>query len=233
MRRMHFLPALLLAVNARHSIAQQGAAITIPAGTTVVVLGSVAPVTVGESARTAEFPHTQQPPLAFQTIEDYIRTDASVDIEQREAAGVLSDISLRGASFEQTLVLVNGLRMDSAETAHFNLDLPIPLLTIERIDVLHGDGSTLYGSDGIGGVVDVRTMKPSDTALRFKAGAGSFGENEQAVLGSIAEKNWSDLLAGDREFSTRFTTDRDYRTENASNELRFASALGNSDLLFA
>src|SRR6201996_5431151 len=180
-----------------------------PVNTTVVVLGSPIPVSEQESARAVVSLDAQRAPLGFQQIEDYLRTDSSVDIQQRGGGGIMADISVRGASFEQTLVLVNGLRMDSAETAHFNLDLPIPLLTTERIDVLHGDGSTLYGSDGIGGVVDVRTMKPSDTALRFKAGAGSFGENEQAVLGSIVERNWSDLLAGDREFSTGFTTDRD------------------------
>jgi vitamin B12 transporter len=201
--------------------------------TTVVVLGSLIPVSEQESARAVVSLDAQRAPLAFHQIEDYLRTDSSVDIQQRGGGGIMADISVRGASFEQTLVLVNGLRMDSAETAHFNLDLPIPLLTIERIDVLHGDGSTLYGSDAIGGVVDVRTLKPADTALRFKTGAGSFGENEEAVLGSIVEKNWSDLLAGDREFSTGFMADRDYRTENASNELRFASALGNSDVLFA
>jgi vitamin B12 transporter len=201
--------------------------------TTVVVLGSPIPVSEQDSARAVVSMDAQRAPLAFQQIEDYLRTDSSVDIQQRGGGGIMTDISVRGASFEQTLVLVNGLRMDNAETAHFNLDLPIPLLTVEHIDVLHGAGSTLYGSDAIGGVVDVRTLTPADTSLRLKTGAGSFGENEQAAIGSIAEKNWSNVLAGDREFSTGFMPDRDYRTENASNELRFASALGHSDLLFA
>jgi iron complex outermembrane receptor protein len=57
-------------------------------------------------------------------------TDASVDIQQRAPAGVMADISVRGASFEQTLVLLNGLRMDDAETSHFNLDVPAPLIAI-------------------------------------------------------------------------------------------------------
>jgi vitamin B12 transporter len=201
--------------------------------TTVVVLGSPIPVSEQESARAVVSVDAQRAPLAFHQIEDYLRTDSSVDIQQRGGGGIMADISIRGASFEQTLVLVNGLRMDNAETAHFNLDLPIPLLTVGRVDVLHGNGSTLYGSDAIGGVVDVRTLKPVDTNLRFKTGGGSFGENEQALLGSVGEKNWSEVLAGDRELSTGFMTDRDYRTENASNELRFRSALGQSDLLFA
>jgi iron complex outermembrane receptor protein len=204
-----------------------------PVETTVVVLGSPVPVSEQESARSVVSLDAQRAPLAFHQLEDYLRTDSSVDIQQRGGGGIMADISIRGASFEQTLVLVNGIRTDNSETAHFNLDLPISLLTIERLDVLHGDGSTLYGSDAIGGVVDIRTATPADTALRLKSGAGSFGENEQALIGSIAGKKWSNVLAGDRELSTGFMTDRDYRTENASNELRFTSMLGHSDILFA
>jgi len=201
--------------------------------TTIVVLGSPIPVSQQESARTVVSHDAQQTPLALHQLEDYLRTDSSVDIQQRGGGGIMSDISVRGASFEQTLVLLNGLRYDDAETAHFNMDLPIPLLTVERLDVLHGEGSTLYGSDAIGGVVDVRTVTPTETTLRLKTGIGSFGENEQAAIASIARKTWNDVLAGDREFSTGFMVDRDYRTENGSNEFRFQSPLGHSDLLFA
>jgi vitamin B12 transporter len=204
-----------------------------PISATVIVLGSPVPISLQESARTVVSHDAQIAPLAFHQLEDYLRTDASVDIQQRGGGGIMSDISVRGASFEQTLVLINGLRYDDAETAHFNLDLPIPLLSIERLDVLHGEGSTLYGSDAIGGVVDIRTITPTETALRLKAGAGSFGENEQAAIASLARPTWNDVLAGDREFSTGFMVDRDYRTENGSNELRFQSPVGHSDLLFA
>src|ERR1700734_2832594 len=144
--------------------------------TTVVVLGSPIPVSEQESARAVVSLDAQRAPLAFHQIENFLCTDSSVDIQQRGGGGIMADISVRGASFEQTLVLVNGLRMNNTETAHFNLDLPIPLLTVEHLDVLHGDGSTLYGSDAIGGVVDVRTATPTETTLRLKAGGGSFGE---------------------------------------------------------
>ena len=215
------------------SFAQQSSQTIAPVSTTVVVLGSAAPISLGESARTVVALDTQQHPLAFQNIEDYLRTDASVDIQQRGAAGVMSDISVRGASFEQTLVLLNGLRMDSAETSHFNLDLPVPLIALGGINVLHGAGSTLYGSDAIGGVVDFMIWKPDASTLRLRAGAGSFGENQQAVLGSLVGKRWSEVIAGDRDFSTGFIADRDYRTENASTDTRLASPLGSTELLFA
>jgi iron complex outermembrane receptor protein len=201
--------------------------------TTVVVLGEVAPATIGEAARPVAAFDLQAHPLASLSLEDYLRTDASIDIQQRAGAGVLSDISIRGASFEQTLVLINGLRIDDAETSHFNLDAPVPLTTIGSMNALHGEGSTQYGSDAIGGVVDLITLDPVANTLKLRAGAGSFGEDQEGALGSYVGKRWSEVLAGDRDRSTGFATDRDYRTESASSETRFASALGKTDMLFA
>lgn len=225
--------AIAFAVGAAiNTYAQQTSSLP-SAATTVVVLGSPAPVSQEDSARTVVSLSTQPAPLAHGVIEDYLRTDSSVDIQQRGGGGIMADISVRGASFEQTLVLVNGLRMDNAETSHFNLDLPIPLATIERFDVLHGTGSTLYGSDAIGGVVDVRTVRPVSTQLSLKSGVGSYGENELSAVADLVEKNWSDALAGDHQLSTGFMPDRDYRTENLSNESRLSSRLGQTDLLLA
>jgi iron complex outermembrane receptor protein len=215
------------------AFAQQSSQTVAPVRTTVTVLGSAAPIGLGESARTIVVSDTQQHALAFQSIEDYLRTDASIDIQRRASAGIMSDISVRGASFEQTLVLVDGLRMDSAETAHFNLDLPVPLIALSSIDVLHGAGSTLYGSDAIGGVVDFTTSMPEVNTLRLREGAGSFGENQEAVLGTLAAKRGSEVIAGDRDFSTGFIADRDYRTEDASTDTHLISPLGSTELLFA
>jgi len=204
-----------------------------PVTTTVTVLGNAEPLSVGESARDVTVLDLQEHPLASQDLEDYLRTDASVDIQQRAAAGVLNDISVRGASFEQTLVLLNGLRIDDAETSHFNLDVPVPLAALGGMDVLHGSGSTQYGADAIGGVVDVLTWHPNANTLRLRLGEGSFGEDQEGVLGSLVGKHWSEVAAGERDRSEGFTYDRDYRSEDASSETRLASPLGKTDLLFA
>jgi outer membrane cobalamin receptor len=197
------------------------------------VLGSPEPVTQGESSRAVVVMDTKQNPHGFQDIEDYLRTDSSVDIQQRSPGGVQADISIRGSSFEQTLVLVNGLRINDAETSHFNLDLPVPLPAISTIDVLHGAGSTLYGSDALGGVVDFVTATPEATSLQLTAGAGSFGENQQSFLANWLGRKASEVLAGSRDFSTGFIPDRDYRTSSGSSETRFQSPLGKTDVLLA
>ena len=225
--------AALCSIFTASALAQQNPQTIQPVSSTVVVLGSASPIGIGESARTVTVLDTQLHPLAYPDPEDYLRTDSSVDIQQRAPGGVLSDVSLRGASFEQTLVLLNGLRIDDAETSHFNLDLPVPLAALGNIDVLHGAGSTLYGSDAIGGVIDFMTRKPEVNALQLRSGAGSFAEDEQSVLGSLVRKNSSEVIAGEHALSAGFISDRDYRTESASSDTRVATPLGSTEILLA
>jgi len=200
---------------------------------TVVVVGVPEPVTRGESPRSSVVLDTQQHPLAFETPEDHLRSDPSTFVEQRGAGGAQADISIRGSSFEQTLVLLNGLRIDDPETGHLNLDLPVPLEAMSNIEVLHGAGSTLYGSDALGGVVDFLTAVPTSTSLRLRSGVGSFGENEQSVLAGLARTHWSEQFTATRSFSSGFRPDRDYRNEAVSSETRGHTGLGESDVLLA
>ena len=225
-----FLCCLLFAAPA---IAQDNSEASSSAKTTIVVVGNPAPVTLGESNRSVVIMDTQEHPLAFQLPEDRLRTDPSTFVEQRGAGGAQADIVMRGSSFSQTLVLINGLRVNDAQSAHHNLDLPVPMDAMQSIEILHGSGSTLYGSDAIGGVVDFITAPPETTALRLRSGVGSFGENDQAFTGSFTGKRWSELASGARNFSTGFMPDRDYRNENGSSETRWKTLLGESDVLLA
>ncbi len=213
--------------------AQQAAPQLPPVTSTVVVLGSPEPVTEGESARSVVVIDTKLHPLLVATPQDYLRTDSSVFLEQRGAGLVQTDISLRGSSSEQTLVLLNGLRINDAQSSHHDLDLPAPLEAISNIEVLHGAGSTLYGADALSGVVDFVTATPTADSLRIRAGVGSYGENEQGALADAVGRKWNESLAGQRAFSTGFMADRDYRSENASSESRYESSIGESDILLA
>ena len=103
---------------------QQPAIATLPeVRTTVVVVGSPDPLTEEESARsTVTLPVKDVTPLIYGDVTELIRNDASVDLEQRGGGGTQTDVTIRGGSFEQTLVLLDGFRINDAETSHFNLD---------------------------------------------------------------------------------------------------------------
>jgi vitamin B12 transporter len=207
--------------------------------TTVVVVGTPDPIAQEDSPRGTETVAVQAHPLAFTDTNDMLRDDASVDLEQRGGGGVQTDVTIRGGSFEQVLVLLNGLRINDVETSHFNLDLPVPMEMIDTVNVLHGAGSTLYGSDAVSGVVDFETAKPPDGwLLRLRAGGGTHGEDDDAALASwsgriAGGKSLSEVVGGERDFSDGFIADRDYRSEDASSETRFQSPLGISDVLLA
>ena len=131
------------------------------------------PLPLGETDRSVNTYEIPERILLFGTFADVLNLDSSVDLEQR-APGVQGDISIRGGTVGQTLVLVNGMRVNDAQSAHHNFDVPAPLYAISEVQVLRGAGSTLYGSDAVAGVVNVITRVDPDTELRFRSGIGSF-----------------------------------------------------------
>lgn len=111
-----------------------------------------------------------------------------VDIQSRSfAGGIQSDYSLRGASFEGTLFLVDGVRVNDPQTAHHNADIPLTSADIERVEVIPGASSALYGPDAMAGAIQFHLARPrGDTALVDISG-GSFAA-------------WSELVSVTREY---------------------------------
>jgi len=228
---------LFLATSAYVTSAQQPLDVRSPVlphpSETMVVLGSPVPVPLAESPSPVLVLPLRENALSYATPLVPLRSDSSIFLEQRGAGGAQTDLTLRGGSFEQTLVLLNGFRINDSQAAHHNLDLPVPLEAMDSIQVLHGVGSTLHGVDALSGAVDFLTAAPRGTLLQLNSAFGSFGSNEQSLLGELSRRTWSSRLTGSHNLSTGFTTDRDYRNQTASNEDWFSSSLGLTDLLVA
>lgn len=105
-------------------------------------------------------------------IQDVLARALGVDLGARSPAQ--ADIAIRGGSFEQVLVLVDGMRVSDAQTGHFDLDLAVPLEEIERIEILRGPASAQYGANALGGVVNIVTRRHDTTAINGRVEAGSF-----------------------------------------------------------
>jgi iron complex outermembrane recepter protein len=205
-----------------------------PQKQTVIITGTAQPIPLSEADRDISvqpLPLPQRP--LFDSWFNLLQNDAGLDLEERAPGGFAADLSIRGATFGQTLVLIDGMRVNDAQTGHFNLDLPIPLETITSIEVLKGSGSTLYGSDAIGGVVNVRTAVPETPELRLLAGAGNFGSNEEHAVTAFGGRAVSEELAAARDFSSGFMPDRDYRNLAFSSLTAFRNSLGPGSILLA
>ncbi len=199
----------------------------------IVVTGTYEPVAVSDADRDVERFEVRNERALYPSLVEVLRLDPEVDLEERGPNGVQTDVSIRGASFGQTLVLVDGLRMNDAQTGHHNMDLPMPFQSIERIEVLHGSGSTMYGADALGGVVNFITASPIATEVRAGSAFGNFGVNQQFGTASVVMKRWTEQVSFSRDFSTGFIPDRDYRTLTGSSETHLATGLGATTVLLA
>src|SRR6188768_1435238 len=142
---------------------------------TVVVTAAASPVELGSITRTMTIITRQQiEALPAHSVADVLRLVPSVDVRARGIAGVQTDFALRGANFGQALVLVDGVRLNDAQSGHHNGDIPVPLDAVERIEILQGPGSSLFGADAFGGTVNVITRRGAEPPSLVVQG-GSFG----------------------------------------------------------
>ena len=192
----------------------------------IVVTGTFEPAPLSESDRSVTSLPVREQSLLFGSMVDFLRVDPSLDLRQRGPWGIQGDLSIRGATFGQSLVLLDGLRINDAQSAHHNLDIPLPLESISRIEVLRGAGSTFYGADAMGGAVNFITGPPEASELRLRTGIGNFGFNQQHILASLLRGRWSQTFSADRDFSTGFRPDRDFRSSSASSQTRLESSWG-------
>jgi iron complex outermembrane receptor protein len=198
---------------------------------TVVVTGTPQAVPLEEADRSVTALDTREASQLFESWAGYLQLDPSVDLQQRAPNGLQGDLSIRGSSFGQTLVLVNGFRVNDAQTGHYNLDLPFPMDALQQIEVLHGAGSTLYGSDALGGAVNFIAVPPAFSEFRLDAAYGSFGTNEQNTSAAYVSKRLSQQLSFARSLSTGFAPDRDYRSLALSSNTHATSQLGDTGIL--
>ncbi len=199
----------------------------------VIVTGTWQPLPLEEADRSVRAIDVRDMRLVSDTFTDLLRLDPSVDLRQRAPNGLQGDISIRGGTFGQTLVLLDGLRLNDVQSGHHNLDVPVPLETVGSMEILKGSGSTLYGSDAVGGVVNFVTRAPESSEFRLRAAAGNFGVNQQRGTASLVQGSVSQTFHFSRDFSTGFVPNRDYRNVLLSSDTRFRTRLGSSHLLLA
>jgi iron complex outermembrane recepter protein len=204
-----------------------------PRRDTIVVTGTFEPVPLEEADRSVDRLDVEGQPLLLGSLADVLRLIPSVDLRERAPGGVQADVSIRGGTFGQTLVLLDGLRMNDIQSGHHNMDLPVPMESVADVEVLRGSGSALYGSDAVGGVVNVVTRKPEAGEVRLRAGVGNFGTNAQSVSIAAVKKRISQHLAASRDFSSGFAPNRDYRSLSLASRSYFESAWGSSTVLLA
>jgi len=155
---------------------------------------------------------------------------AGVDVQRRGAPGSQGDISIRGSSFQQGLLLVDGMRMNDPQTAHHNLDLPLSAEDIERVDVLRGPFSSVYGPDAFAGAVNIVTRRPDRDRITARLEAGDFSTWSSAVSCDRKWKNFGQRVSLEKSESGGFREGTDHRSGSLSSRSALELPWGGFDL---
>ncbi|OOG75394.1 TonB-dependent siderophore receptor [Algoriphagus sp. A40] len=137
-----------------------------------------------------------------------------VDVRQRGVTGVQADIGIRGGSFEQTLMLLNGIKLSDPQTGHHMMNIPVPLVNIDRVEVLKGPASRIFGQNAYTGAVNVITSLSDTRSLKLQGYAGDFGMKGVNFAGSLPAGKYKQNLAISYDDSDGYQYNSDYQVSN-------------------
>lgn len=119
------------------------------------------------------------------TLAGLLATVGGVDVRRRGGPGVQADAGIRGTAYEQTLILLNGIPLSDPQTGHHNMNLPVPLEHIERIEIVKGPGGITYGGAATGGLINIITREAEQTELGMDVRAGNLSTRQAGIHGGI------------------------------------------------
>ena len=162
----------------------------------VSVTGSRAPLTKSQAARMVtvlDRAEIQQAPV--QSINDLLKYAVGVDVRQRGAIGAQTDISVRGGTMDQIILLLNGINICDPQTGHNAMDLPVDLSEIVRIEVIEGPAGRIYGSSSLVGAINIVTRPATTTSTDVTLEAGSYGYAKASGRANLKQGRWNNQLS--------------------------------------
>lgn len=148
------------------------------------------------------------------SIEDLLNYHSGVDVLQRGPHGVQADITLRGGSFDQTAILLNGVNLTNPQTGHYSLDIPLNLSDIERIEIVQGPSSLIFGASAFSGGINIITKKDTQTNAFVKLEGGMHALFNAEVRGALKAKSSVHSLSAGYKRSDGYIANSDYKILN-------------------
>ncbi|MFA5063599.1 MAG: TonB-dependent receptor [Candidatus Omnitrophota bacterium] len=154
-----------------------------------------------------------------------------MDLQSRSPhSAIQADYSLRGSSFQDVLILLNGERINDPQTAHFNSDIPFTSADISRLQILPSASSSTFGPDAIGGAVNFVVKKPVEKKCILELSGGQYGTYSQLFSVSDKIRDLGVRLSVENGQSDGFSEDTDYKKFTTSVVSSLGLPLGSFDL---
>lgn len=165
------------------------------------------------------------------SVPDLLHYYAGVDIRNRGAHGIQADAGIRGSTFDQVLILINGIKISDPQTGHHSLNLPVDLESIERIEVLKGPASRVFGQNAFAGAINIITRHVDHDFVRIQALGGDHGLGGIRLSAAQVAGGAAHHFSVNREFSDGYRYNTDYEMTNLFFESRLSTAAGDWNIL--
>ncbi|REC46199.1 TonB-dependent receptor plug domain-containing protein [Chryseobacterium pennipullorum] len=148
------------------------------------------------------------------SIDEILQQIPGMDIRRRGANGVQSDIGFRGSSFEQVLLLLNGIRMNDSQTGHNNMNVPVDLDDVEKIEVIKGPAARRFGQNAYAGVINIITKTSPGKKVKISADGGDYSTYGLGFNAQIGNEKFSNSLQANSAGSQGYMYNTDYEIRN-------------------
>ncbi|MFI3269804.1 MAG: TonB-dependent receptor [Rikenellaceae bacterium] len=146
----------------------------------------------------------------LQTLESVLRLSPSIDVRERSGKGAQADISIRGGSFDQTQVMLNGINFTSARTGHVTHTLPIDIESIAGIELIDG----VSGVGAYAGAINIRTAPLATDYVRLDMSGGAYGYGYGNLSGSYTKGRFNIFGAGSYRRSDGYAYNTEFENWN-------------------
>ncbi|WP_372920372.1 TonB-dependent receptor plug domain-containing protein [Salegentibacter sp.] len=154
-------------------------------------------------------------------VADLLQQVTGVDIRRRGTGGSQADLYIRGGSFDQTLLLIDGIKVEDAQTGHHTLNLALPIEVIERIEIIKGPAARVYGQNAFTGAVNIVTKDAVQNEVSVGLEAGSYAQKNASVTVSSNLEKSAHTVNYTRQLSDGYRYNTDYDNQQYFIKSRF------------
>lgn len=197
----------------------------------VVVTASRTPIEAQKATRIVTvIPKSDIARAPVQSLNDLLRNIPGVDIRQRGPLGTQADISIRGGTFDQTLILLNGVNITDPQTGHHNLNLPVDIESIERIEILNGPAAKSFGPNAFSGAVNIITGNSNPNNIRASLLLGQNGLSKASAGISNTTGRLEQFISLSRMASAGYIENTDFSNSTIFYQAKYNLKSGIIDL---